>query len=310
MPSKILKRCILRIYTMMLLASCGLHLPKATVRSKAVVVHTAFRLRAMGQYNEDSIPKKFLPAFPNTVIKRPVPARLMGSRMYTCWRAIAMGGVNLVYAVGVKDNRRHFWIYTRDWQNLGPIEGLPTAGRNGMEMFWDQHTRRLILLLNGRANEPGNFNGFTVGYLSAASRLYREIYHKTKSSASAYICDTSLYLFELTDDPGVFTIRRLNLQTLRVSRVYREITNHSGHEQPMLVVPSPDGHLLAFDRLNPYPSEGCGIWIFNTRTSICQQVTFGNRKHYYHNLLGWKSSRSLYFYDVFHGTVYELTLLP
>lgn len=76
----------------------------------------------------------------------------------------------------------------------------------------------------------------------------------------------------------------------------------------MSIIPSPDNHYIAFDRLNPYITDGAGVWLLDTHTMKCKQITFGNHSHYYQNLIGWKSSSQLYVYDVVTSSLYLLTL--
>ncbi len=290
------------------LLGCGKRRIIQSDHSTSVVVHPGFSLVAIGKWSVDAIPKRYMPPFRETMPKLIVPKFKNVNAQYFRYCAFNTGDGFITYAQTHRNGPLKFWACSKGWQNRKNIANLPVVYFDDMDMEWDNATKHLILLVNNRDVITGARNGFTVGFVSCKSPSFRQLFNQPRGEATACIAGGSIYVFEMCYNPNSLTIYSINLRSHPTKILYRESNRLRGHEAPMLIIPSPDGHTIAFDRLNPYANDGCGIWLINTLTSTCQQVSFGNHAHYYHNLLGWESSNELYFYDVYNSTVYQLTL--
>ena len=308
MHLKILKRCSCNLIVIVSLLGCGERRIIRSGNSTTVGVHPGFGLVAIGKWSIGAIPKRYMPPFPEMITEAIVPKFIIDHAQYFRYRAVNAGDGFITYAQKKRNDTLKFWAYSKGWQNRKNVTNLPVPNNDDIDMVWDGTTKHLILLVNERDVKTGVRNGFTVGSLSCKSPSFHQLFDQPRGDATVCIADGSLYVFQMCYNPNNLTIYSINLQSHSTKILCRESSLLRGHEAPMLIIPSPDGHNIAFDRLNPYANDGCGIWLLNTLTSTCQQVSFGNRVHYYHNLLGWKSSNELYFYDVYNSTVNQLTL--
>ena len=200
------------------------------------------------------------------------------------------------------------WLYTNHWRKISRIQNIPVNNQHDKDIEWLAYKKQHILLYDNIKYRKSTRKGYVLGYVTNDPVVFVPIQYSFYGTAECFVAHNNLFLFVNDYASEQMVVYCINLLDYKITKIYHELMNTPYHEGTMSIIPSPGNHYIGFDRLNPYTTDGAGVWLLDTHTMKCKQITFGNHSHYYHNLIGWKSSSQLYVYDVDTFSLYLLTL--
>lgn len=211
----------------------------------------------------------------------------------------------------ISKNKKHgtisVWKCTSNWQSLHAISNVPPFDFESTSNIWDPIDHRLAIVHYSNTAS----RSVEVGVINEVLAKYMPVVNLRQSHVEVGWIHGRLILVAndySKQSPGYGKIALVNPSDGSSTLLYQESKSDTGNPGFQNMMVSPDQNKIAFDRYNPYPDKGSGIWILDIHTSKCFQVTFAKTPYYYHNLVGWKSNNLLEFYatDGSHHPYYVL----
>lgn len=190
---------------------------------------------------------------------------------------------------GKTDNQTNYpqneiFLYKKPWRRLGEIKHLGM-----MEGFQEIYTR-----WNKDGSQLGiaciNLEHLRIGVADPRARTFQcASFNWQHVSPRAILWLDREIILICTDLDHYNEIYVFDPSTHKLRFVYSD-----AHEYIASAVASPDNIHVALAR-NSFDPARLGIWVLNTMTGSCRQVTFEANGSYFHRLGGWESSNSLCF---------------
>lgn len=186
-------------------------------------------------------------------------------------------------------------IYDFKWKLIGNIKGMPKSVMPSLAL-WNDTGEKCLLIFADDARPSQTFAGvLDVKRLKYYSMLKR----KTTGdfSAAIWLKERAFACVLASSTEGTRNeIWELNAVSNKARNIYSD-RYLPGQRDIWTMQRSPNGKYIAFDRVN-YSSmsdESSGIWLLNTATGKCQQITFQSNKVYAHRIVYWVSDSEFVF---------------
>ncbi|MCX6379771.1 MAG: hypothetical protein NT023_09905 [Armatimonadetes bacterium] len=200
----------------------------------------------------------------------------------------------LIVATNEKRKSMLVWECATDWKHPRLIRDLPALNSESTQAEWDfiQHRLAIVQYTNNDARSV------QIGVVDEATAKYIPVI-SVKQAAVVGWAQGRLVLTRNDYVGGINShkILHLDIGHKSVQTLYAESGEYKDFPTFQMVAISPDQTQLAFDRMNPWPEHGAGIWMFDFKSHKCVQVTFGSEKTYWHCIFGWQGNNQLEVFD-------------